>query len=180
MKRAHECWKQNVSSIAMKCTRVLYDVTAFILMSLNIAYLTMEYMQYRVDTDSAPYFPVVLDTPKVSICFDLIELIQLKNETIDWQILNSHLTMDQVFSLMPPVDKMIESCVDRSYTLDSMIQVNYSNECVGLLQLMRYKMQGYVCYRFEIIEPAKYSYHTIINSLYRPRELYGMTLRASQ
>lgn len=129
-------------------------------------------MSYQTDTDVAPSFPDILDIPKMSLCFSMIE-----SQNQD-QIFYSNVTFNEMIKRSPPAINILQSCSYRNFTQNSMYHQMNSEMCANIFQITRYKMQSYLCYRFEIDSPSQYSYHTLVNSLYSPRQLFTMTINS--
>ena len=161
---------------AMKMAKVCMDVVVYILMIVNLKYLTSKYLMYQCDTNCAPYFPVILHTPRLSLCFDLIEVARLAGNQVTWFNVNMSSTFNDWLAWMPEGASLMKSCSYRNSTLDLMVEMKSSIRCSQLIEVTRYRMQGYLCYKFEIYEPAEYSYHYIINTMYDPRQLFRVQL----
>ena len=163
-----------------KIVFVICDCITFLLLILNIVYLTIEYMKYGTDTNVAPHIPVKLNITKLSLCFKIDAL--LNSKTYEYSFFSSsleysNLTFQEVFNRVPPASQVIDSCKYRDMDLNVLVDEKDGKKCTQMFQISRFRMQGYMCYRFEWNNSPVYSYHAVVNSLYEPRELFHLTIR---
>lgn len=137
-------------------------------------------MQYKVSTNVSPYYPVKLPIPMTSICYSLISLLgewKEKKFHIDKSIPGYlNMTLGQIFKQTPSSLDTLISCKYRDLNRNILIEVNNGTECTKLFKVVKYKMQGYICYKYEWHQSDQYSYHALVNSLYEPREIYHLNI----
>ena len=160
--------------------RRLFTCIILCLLTCNLAYLTSNYVKYETDTNVAPYFPVRLNATKLSLCFSISSLLDRSPHgysfTGDQSIKYINWTFDEVFRRMPSASTTLDSCKYRDFDLDILREEKGGKRCAQLFKVIRYRMQGYICYRFTFPLDQEYSYHISANSLYNPRELYHLTI----
>lgn len=169
---------------SMDLTKSFFNGLIAILLCGNLIYLTVYYMKYKAITDVAPVFPVKLDIQKVSLCFSLPSLLGNYNERSEKFSINNtlpsyfNMTFNEMFNKTPRAVDTLNSCKYRDFISNVMISENNGTRCAQLFKITKFKMQGYMCYRYEWIESHQYSYHALVNSLYEPRELYSLSLNS--
>ena len=158
----------------------LFNCLILCLLTCNLAYLTSNYIKYETDTNVAPYFPVRLNATKLSLCFSISSLLDRSPHgysfTGDQSIKYINWTFDEVFRRMPSASTTLDSCKYRDFDLDILREEKDSKKCAELFKVTRYRMQGYMCYRFTLPFYRMYSYNALVNSLYSPRELYHISI----
>ena len=77
---------------------------------------------------------------------------------------------------MPKASNTLNSCKYRDFDLDILREEKNGKKCAQLFKAIRYRMQGYICYRFTFPLAQEYNYHVLANSLYSPRELYDLSI----
>ena len=160
--------------------RRLFSCIIALLLTCNLAYLTSNYFEYETDTNVAPYWSVRLNATKMSLCFSISSLLDQSphdysfdtNQNINY----INWTFDEVFRRMPSVSTTLDSCKYRHFDLDILREEKDGKRCAQLFKVIRYRMQGYICYRFTFPLDQKYSFHLLVNSLYSPRELYHLSI----
>ena len=160
--------------------RRLLTCLILFLMICNLAYLTINYAKYGTDTNVAPYWPVKLNATKLSLCFSISSLLDRSPHSYsidtDQSIKYINLTFHEVFQRMPSVSSTLKSCKYRDFDLDILHEERDGRKCAELFKVIRYRMQGYICYRFTFPLDQEYSFHRLVNSLYNPRELYHLRI----
>ena len=160
--------------------RRLFTCIILCLLTCNLAYLTSNYLKNETDTNVAPYFPVRLNVTKLSLCFSINSLLGSSPHGYSF---SSHrtiqyidLTFDEVFKRMPSASSTLDSCKYRDFDLDILREEKGGRKCAELFKVIRYRMQGCMCYRFIFPLEQEYSYHLSANSLYAPRQLYHLSI----
>ena len=160
--------------------RRLFTCIILCLLTCNLAYLTIDYVRYETDTNVAPYFPVTLNATKLSLCFSISSLLDRwphgYSFSSDRNIKYINWTFDEVFRRMPSASSTLDSCKYRDFDLDILREEKDGKKCAELFKVIRYRMQGYICYRFTFPLDQEYSFHRLVNSLYNPRELYHLSI----
>lgn len=166
----------------MNQLKVVYNFITLVLLCTNLIYLIIDYMKYKSDTNVAPYFPVTLEVPKISLCFSLFSImgsIHLKKYSFSFMFppfLNK--TFNQVLEKAPLTSKVLSSCKYRDFNKSILIEEKNRTKCSTIFNITRFKMQGYICYKFQFTLFSEYSFHALVNSLYEPRELYHLNLNS--
>lgn len=150
----------------------IYRYAVFLLMAINLIYLTNQYMKYATETNTAYHFPVVLEMSKLSLCFDMPSFLREERLWVNESTVG--VSFHHMFQLMPPVEELLLSCKHRDVLLDIMIRETNSSQCAKYFDSKRFKMMNSLCYRL-IYRPANsYDFHAIVNSLYEPRALFSV------
>lgn len=148
-------------------------------MMLNLIYLTVNYMEYDTDTNVAPHLPVKLNVTKFSLCVEINSLMDSSPHgfSFDTQpVEERNVTFDHLFNQMPRAESTIDSCKYRDFNLNILLDQPDGRKCAQLFKVIRFRMQGFMCYRFDLQLAREYSYHAIVNSLYEPRELFYLNI----
>ena len=158
--------------------RYMFNWLIFSLLICNLAFLTMNYMKYETDTNVAPYWPVKLNATKLSLCFSISSLMDQFPHGYSFSSYRTieyiNLTFDEVFRRMPSASSALDSCKYRDFDLDILREEKDGRKCAELFKVTRYRMQGYICYRFTFPLEQEYSFHLLANSLDNPRELFRL------
>lgn len=162
----------------MRRAKVIYDIVTLILLGVNLMHLSNKYFSYITATNVAPNFPLTLEVPKTSICFRSSFVNQ--SESYSYSFTSSDLPLlnekfDDIFAKMPDVSKILSSCKYRDFKRNLLLDEQDGEKCCKLFQVKRFRMLGFLCYRFSLIGDDIYSYNSVVNSLYEPRELYHLT-----
>lgn len=167
----------------MELTNEIHKFVTFVILCANLIYLTVDYMKYRAITNVAPYYPIMMKIPKISICFDLSSFLKGElGQDYNYSIENSlppyfNMTFDEMFQMSPFVFDTLVSCKYRDFTSNILIEEKNGTKCTQFFKITKFKMQSYMCYRYEWIENNDYSFHSLVNSLYEPRELYHLNMK---
>ena len=160
--------------------RRAFNCLILCLLVCNLAYLTKNYLRYWTQSNVAPSFPVRLNATKLSLCFSISSLLDRSPQgysfSSDRNIKYINWTFYEVFKRMPSASSTLDSCKYRDFDLDILREEKDGKKCAELFKVIRYRMQGYMCYRFTFPFEQEYSYHRLINSLYSPRELYHLSV----
>ena len=160
--------------------RRLFNCLILCLLICNLTHLTTKYVKYETDTNVAPYFPVRLNVTKLSLCFSIGSLLDRSPHgysfSSDQSIKYINWTFDKMFRKMPSASSTLDSCKYRDFDLDILREEKDGRKCAELFKVIRYRMQGYMCYRYTFPLDQEYSFHLLVNSLYSPRELYHLSI----
>ena len=160
--------------------RRLFTCVILCLLICNVAYLTKNYLLYITEANVAHCFPVKLNATKLSLCFSISSLLDRSPHEYSFtghqSIKYINWTFYEVFKRMPSVSNTLDSCKYREFDLDILREEKSGKKCAELFKVTRYRMQGYMCYRFTFPIEQEYSYHRLVNSLYSPRELYHLSI----
>lgn len=163
---------QRLRSVALR-------LIIYLLLILNIAYLTMRYMQFETATSEAYCTPVQLKKPTVSLCFDIRTLLygnKKRSSHLSYHQLNANKSMGDIFAISPPRSKTLTHCSYRDFERDIMIRMN-GDQCAQVLQVTRYRMLTYLCYRYNFdFDGKSYSFHQVTRSLNSPKLLGSLTI----
>lgn len=157
----------------------LYKYTCFISFIINCVFLSTDYFNYPVAIKMAPYFPVEQRVAKFSVCMPYPSFIKKSDKS--FFSANEEFFLDQnvshLYETTPDPDKVLTKCSFRNWKLDFVIDVNNVSECVRFFRVEKYRMGGYMCYKFN---PPEYQYilNSIVYTFNDPRTLYELTLNA--
>lgn len=160
----------------------IFRVSCFLLLVCNLIFISTKYMKYSTETNIGPVIPVFLKTPRVSICYKTDFL--LTNESGTGDIIHSsrqsyiNMTNGDVFDAVPRAQSVIDWCRYRTLKANEPWQSARTDTCCKVLKTLRYRMQSYICYRFEYRQRQVYSYDEIVTSFYGRRELFQLKMIA--
>lgn len=139
-------------------------------------------MKYKTNSNVAPHSPARLKVPKVSLCFSLYELMGAKNEkSFSFQFSIPpfiNMTFTQVLESMPKSSDTLHSCKYRDFVSDILFEEKDGKKCMEKFKVTRFRMQSFMCYKYEMINAPEYSFHGLVNSLYEPRELFNLNMKS--
>ena len=182
------CTKFQVTNIEMKRLKKIKLI--FILICLcgcvyQIQKISYNYFQYRTDTTVSVQMDDTIDDPKLTVCFNLLGMIQngdsLVGQTPDGSksIKLEELTVEEAFNRTPSFEQLIKSCRIRSR--DDYRIANYNkSECIAKFDITKVLQRNDICYQFGLEELSddqlarirKYSYTPI-----DPNVVFGITFQ---
>lgn len=150
----------------------------------NVIFLTISYMKYETETQVAFFMPKKFIPPKTSICFNMLTLLNQSstNET-GWFItgrnvyLLSNRTLGDLFSQLPLPSEVLSGCSYRNFTTGEHIKAENDTECTRIFNVKRFRMQTYVCYKFDINYSKPFAVHKAIFSVKNPGLLYAFVFK---
>ena len=156
----------------------------------NIFTLTVIYQAYMIETQVGIYTPLHLPVPKISLCFNLRELLGESKNTSDPFFEDEDAipvvigkTMKFLFDSTPKVNETLSACSYRKFNLDTLWRVHDVQQCYEKFIVTKYRMQAYMCYlidpNFTETKNENYSFYRVTktpNS--RPREIYSIKISA--
>ena len=156
---------------------ILFNFICCSVACINFAYLFYRYFNYPVIIRAAPYTPIDLALPKLSLCFSLSSLLaNVTNVTFFHpfeNILNR--TVGDLKQSTPDLKNVLVGCSIRDWDVDELRANLPLNECLEYFKLSKYRMHGYMCYKFEPPE-MNYTFFSILHTLDHHRMLYQVAV----
>lgn len=158
--------------------RIAYQLLCHLALLANLIYLTNKYFSYDVDSNVGFYTPVNITLPKLSLCFDLNTIIGGHERIIFHQVGPQYKGYQDkyIFRITPGAHEIVTKCALRDETSDQMKCVQNAIQCLDIFNIERYRMQGLMCYRFQVKEPQTFSFNSLVFSLNEPRLLYKLVI----
>lgn len=170
-------------------------LTGFIFQSKEVC---LQYFEYKTSTWIILSSPDDVVVPFLSFCITYVTILNrtnhmkyglsnqqpvvesVKGKSNNWteQLFHesSLLTIEQVFHLTPSPEETIDSCARRDSDMFHVTSFQ-SNECIHMLNLSKYYMQEYMCYRYSFQNVTKQNTNDVSHSLHWVGVSYGINLR---
>lgn len=174
----------------------IYKAAAFAGLLLQVYFVTHGYLSYPTSSSLhflnifdriRPFDPAINRLPSLAVCtrytdvMDLTTLSQLMNMTFsrseDWgdiQMIESMVTIADIFNLTPHVSEALRSCYYR--TADGMqFKLRHQPECGNdTFQVKKFYVFEHVCYSFQIVKAQEYRLSDLPGALTYPSLLFGV------
>lgn len=157
----------------------LYKCLCFVLLIINLIYVTLIYLRFSVDSRIAPFTPLIQEFPKFTLCFNLESLISKKvpKSLFDKnRPLTVKMSSAKLFSSTPKEHEIVKKCSYREIIHDVIVSSNNSAECANIFWINKFRMQNYMCYKLQLKFHDKFSFYAVTHSLIDSRFLYSITI----
>lgn len=146
----------------------------------NLAYVIHRYMKFETMTNEASSTPGLLNSPRVSLCYDMLTLLSDKGQNISERTFIKNVrnqSMGEIFSMTPSPSKSLSHCSYRDFTRDIMIEEHDGSKCADKLNVTRHRMHNFICYSYNLAyDDKKYNFHQVTRSLNSPKLLASLTV----
>lgn len=179
MKKEEKQQQRNGKLFAM--LSFIFRTICILMCILNLIYVTFEYFKYSTVTKTAPYSPIEQIMPLTSLCFPTFSLTN-KNTKRTYFEIDPYATLNhkigEIFNSTPPADSILKSCSYRNFELDLLWKEYNVTACNEYFNVKRYRMYGYMCYRFSPNYTNPYIMHSVTYSFDRARTLYQLSINS--
>ena len=167
----------NLEKKQLMIANILLKIMCFLVFMCKFVYLTVDYLSYTVLIKVAPYTPIDQLLPKLSLCFAIPSLINKEPEVTFFYPMESLLnkTVGEIKRNTPAKERSIVGCSFRDWDVNELRTNLPLNECLEYFKLSKYRMHGYMCYKFEPPE-MNYTFFSILHTLDHHRMLYQVAV----
>lgn len=178
----------SVSGVRVKMSRnvlrffsVLWKLSCLLALAACLYYRSTSYFAYLTTGKTAFFTPVRIWFPRVSLCFSLKSLLLGQTEYFfegeDKEAIFLNRSVSELFRITPKINETLDSCAFRNFDLNAMMSANTSEECTRMFNITKYRMQGYMCYMYQVnTELDTYNLFGISYALKEARVIFSLAL----
>lgn len=171
------------SILLMKMIKLLWRFICFSSLLVVLVWRSSHYFSYPAHSESFFHTPERFRIPHVSLCFSLQSLIQgrvqyfFQESESESNFLDR--TIENLYNQTPRVNETISSCGHRDLISKEFVYKNAS-ECESIIfQVEKYRMHGYMCYRYKILgRKATSSLFGIAYRLKHPNVIFQISVNS--
>lgn len=140
----------------LKCLRLCWHVLCLAVLATVLLWRGTLFFSYPTMTKTYFHTPPELTVPDVSLCFSLQSLLNNSSkyffQPTDHEPKFVNQTIKHLYEMTPRADETLTSCAFRDRKLNSLNFRNASYCMNSCFQVKKYRMQGYICYRYKLLE----------------------------
>lgn len=161
-----------------RVTSLIVQCTCYISFLCNLVYVSLRFFAFDTETNIGFYTPVYVVSPNLSLCFDLSTIVSDNHKLI----LDEHyprylgLLDQQILQLVPRTNDVLKDCAFRDFETEEIENAVNASECSSIFTIQRYRMQGYMCYLFQLNKHNTFSFHSLAFALHEQRLLYKLAI----
>lgn len=171
----------NSSPNVYLCVSVPFFTFCFIGLLLHAYFYTAQYLRYATLSDVNLRQNAFIEAPTLAVCFFVSSLIKGKDVhhgISEIQEVLEKYTLEQIFSAVPPSDKILVYCTIR--TNDTFQTIRHQGSCLEYFKINKIFRLGFLCYSFQVKESARVSsmmeLRPVLTAQNSPGILYGIEI----
>ena len=171
---------RNMKKFSSKLYSILYQALCYVLLLVNLIYVSSKYFIYDTDTSVGFYSSINITSPNLSLCFDLNTIVGGYEPMMFYPHKPYYVGRKDrfLFSKVPKVDKILRKCAYRDSQVDQFKYASNGSNCLNIFNIKRYRMQNLMCYLFQVIEERTFNLNALSFSVNEPRLLYKLVIDA--